>query len=113
MNTSRRTSELPSGREFRNRLLLRVAACCRLVATCVIAAYLFALLRLTREQWVGFVWINLASLPGCCSSPCSVRPPAVRGSPIVRCLDRGAVGRRERERARAALRGRVNLARAC
>ena len=104
MNTSVRASELPSGREFRNRLLL-ASGLLSAVATFVIAAYLFALLRLTREQWIGFVWINLASLPGVVRR-LEREPPAVLAAD--RALPRPAAqsGARAR-RSRAGLRGGV------
>ena len=84
MNTSMRTSELPSGREFRNRLLL-ASGLLSGVATFVIAAYLFSLLRLTREQWIGFVWINLALFPLLFVALSVTHRRS--WLPIVRCLD--------------------------
>ena len=84
VNTSKSASELPSGREFRNRLLL-ASGLLSAVSTCLIAAYLYALLRLTPEQWIGFFWIVAALFP--------VLFVALSLShrrhwlPIVRCLD--------------------------
>ena len=84
VHASTSTGELPSGREFRNRLLLK-SGLLSAVATGVIAAYLFALLRLTREQWIGFIWINLGLFPVLFIALSITH----RWSwlPIVRCLD--------------------------
>src|SRR5262245_4616802 len=62
MQTGTRAGELPSGREFRNRLLL-ASGLLSAVSTGVIAAYLYALLRLTHEQWIGLFWIISGLFP--------------------------------------------------
>jgi len=85
---------LPSGREFRNRLLL-VSGLLSAASTALIAIYLFALLHLSSEQWIGFGWIVAALFPVLF---------AAQGwshrrlwAPIVRCLDLRREGACERE----------------
>jgi FtsH-binding integral membrane protein len=84
MDTGMSARELPSGRDFRNRLHL-ASGLLSAASTSVIAAYLYALLRLTREQWIGFFWVVAALFP--------VLFVALSVShrrhwlPIVRCLD--------------------------
>jgi len=85
---------LPSGREFRNRLLL-VSGLLSAASTALIAIYLFALLQLSSEQWIGFGWIVSILFP--------VLYAAQSWShrrlwlPIVRCLDLRREGACERD----------------
>jgi len=107
MDTGVRTHELPSGRDFRNRLLL-ASGLLSAVATGVIAAYVYALLRLTREQWIGLFWIIAGLFP--------VLFVALSVShrrhwlPIVRCLDLRSAGPLDREELERGFAAASNLA---
>ncbi len=87
-------SELPAGREFRNRLLL-VSMLLSAASAVLIAGYAFALMQLPRQQWIGFGWFVVAIFPVLYSFQAWVLRRI--WEPIVRCLDLRREGPCERE----------------
>ena len=105
MDTS--TSELPGGREFRDRLQL-LSGLLSAASTLVIAAYLFALLRLTREQWIEFSWIVAGLFPLLFIAVTLTHRR--HWLPIVRCLDLRRTRPLERDELEAGFAAASNLA---
>jgi methyl-accepting chemotaxis protein len=86
--------ELPTGREFRNRLQM-VSGLLSAASTLMIALYLFALIRLTPEQWAGFGWIVAGLFPMLFGAQSLGNRK--HWTPIVRCLDLRRAGPLERD----------------